>query len=277
MENIEKEQKEQKVINVVNVSAPEKSANEGGSNGIAKYMSPIKDFFGFIASTNAKSIIKFWFVTLLFITMFLAFKFAYNAINDEQFMSALAKKIESEKIADEENKLSIRTDKVTPQIQNKLKTLCYSINADRAFIFELHNGKINASGLPFRYADMSYEEVNEEKNVENCAMQFQDIPLTLYKYPHYLAQNGYIYGSLREIAVVDNGFARHIERVGGKYLGMIYLTSRGLPLGFLCVSFHDVPPVTEECIKNKLEQYGKVITPLLDLDVQLKSFKANED
>ena len=69
MKNIEKEQKEQKVINVVNVSAPEKSANEGGGRGIAKYMSPIKDFFGFIVNTNAKSIIKFWFVTLLFITM----------------------------------------------------------------------------------------------------------------------------------------------------------------------------------------------------------------
>lgn len=260
-----------KVVNVVNVTAP-KSGTEKGP-GVSKYLSPFKDFFGFVANTKTLSIIKFWLVVLLFLCMFLTFKFAYNAINNEQFMTALAEKMESNNMEQEENKLSIRTDKVTPQIQKKLETLCYSLNADRAFIFELHNGKINASGLPFRYADMSYEEVNEEKNVESCAMQFQDIPLTLYKYPHYLAEHGYIYGNLNEIAAVDNGFAKHIERVGGRYLGMIYLTSRGLPLGFLCVSFHDdAPPVSEAAIKDKLEQYGKVITPLLDLDVQLKEY-----
>ena len=268
MRKIDKDKKGQSIINV-NVSAPSKETSEKGP-GVSKYMSPFKDFFKFVTGTKIKSIIKFWVVILSFLLLFLSFKFAYNAINNEQFMYALAQNMESNNTENEETNLRIRTDKVTPQIQKKLESLCYTINADRVFIFELHNGKINASGLPFRYADMSYEEVNEEKNVERCAMQFQDIPLTLYKYPHYLAEHGYVYGSISDIAQIDNGFAKHIERIGGLYLGMIYLTSRGLPLGFLCVSFHSEPVVSKDVIKTKLEQYGKVITPLLDLDVQLK-------
>ena len=99
-------------------------------------------------------------------------------------MTALARKIEMSNTKNEEGAMSIREDKVTPTIQKELGILCYTLNADRAFMFELHNGKRNATGLPFRYADMSYEEVNEEKDIESVAMQFQDIPLTLYKYPH---------------------------------------------------------------------------------------------
>jgi hypothetical protein len=117
---------------------------------------------------------------------------------------------------------------------------------------------------------MSYEEPNEDKQVERVAMQFQDIPLTLYKYPHYLAQHKCLYGSVAEIAAIDDGFAEHIARVGGKYLGMIYLTNNGLPLGFLCVSFHEKPDVDEEIVKQKLEQYGKAIALLLDLNEQIK-------
>lgn len=264
MKNSEKELKEQNVVNV-NVSAPSKDGGERGP-GVNKYLAPVKDFFGFVVDAKAKSIIKFWLVILAFFILFLTFKFAYNAINNEQFMSALAQKMESSKMADEENKLAIRAEKVTPQIQHRLKILCYTLNADRAFLFELHNGKKNASGLPFRYADMSYEVVNDEKNISRVAMQFQNIPLTLYAYPHYLAEHRYLYGDLSEIAEVDMGFAKHIEKAGGKYLGMVYLTSRGLPLGFICVSFHEEPKSSPEMIKSKLEEYALIITPLLDLD-----------
>ena len=259
------QQMEQNVINV-NVSAPSKSENKGENKqvGIVK---DVINFFSNIPSMSAIKAIVFLFITCLLI---ISFKFAYNAVNNEDFIKAIAIKIENSKLEQEEIHLDIRTDKVTPKIQKELSMLCYSLNADRAYIFELHNGKKNASGLPFRYADMSYEEVNEEKNIESVAMQFQDIPLTLYKYPHYLAEHRYIYSNVKEFAEIDNGYAKHVERIGGKYLGMMYLTTRGLPLGFLCVSFHDKPTVSEDVIKNKIEQYGKIITPLLDLSVQLK-------
>lgn len=260
------EQTGKNVINV-NVSTPQKPGEGKGAN---KYVLAIKDTFGFITNTSVKSIFKVAITVTIFLLLFLSFKFAYNAVNSEEFITALAEKIEKNNLNMEEAKLGIRTDNVTPKIQKELEMLCYTLNADRAFIFELHNGKKNATGLPFRYADMSYEEPNEEKNVERVAMQFQDIPLTLYRYPHYLAEHKYIFGGINEISLIDNGFACHIEKIGGKFLGMLYLTSRGFPLGFLCVSFHESPQISEDIIKVRIEQYGKIITPLLDLTVQLK-------
>lgn len=261
------QQMEQNVINV-NVSAPGKG--EGDGKGVNKHVGALKDvvsFFSNISVIAAAKVIVFVFITLFLI---ISFRFAYNAVSNDDFITAIAMKIEDSKNEQEKIHLDIRTDKVTPKIQRELALLCYTLNADRAFIFELHNGKKNASGLPFRYADMSYEETNEEKNIESVAMQFQDIPLTLYKYPHYLAEHRYIYSSVHEFADIDNGFAKHVERVGGQYLGMMYLTTRGLPLGFLCISFHDKPAFSEDVIKSKIEQYGKIITPLLDLNSQLK-------
>lgn len=253
--------------NVINVNVqPGKGESKGN-----KYVLAAKDAGDFISKTSIRTIIKIGVVSTVFLLLFMSYKFLDRAINNEAFITALADRFEKDNIDQEELRLVIRTNKVTPKIQKELEKLCYLLNADRAFLFELHNGKKNASGLPFRYADMSYEEINEEKEAESVAMQFQDIPLTLYKYPHYLAEHKYIYGSVEEIALVDNGFAKHIERVGGKYLGMIYLTSRGLPLGFLCVSFHEEPTISDSVIKAKLEQYGKVITPLLDLNTQLKT------
>lgn len=249
---------------IVNVQS-EKS--EGKRN---KYQSIVKDTVDLVANASMKALFKIGVVATVFVVLYTSYKFVNAAINNDAFINAVAHSLEQDDISTEEQRLNIRTNEVTPKIQNELEKLCYSINADRAFLFELHNGKKNASGLPFRYADMSYEEVNDEKNGESVALQFQDIPLTLYKYPHYLAQHRYIYGSVDEIAEIDNGFAKHIERIGGKYLGMVYLTARGLPLGFLCVSFHAEPSVSSNVIRNKLEQYGKVITPLLDLNSQLK-------
>ena len=118
---------------------------------------------------------------------------------------------------------------------------------------------------------MSYEEVNEERTTDKCAMQFQNIPLTLYKYPHHLQKEKMIVGDIREISEIDNDFANHIKDVGGVYLGMIYINHNGLPIGFLCVSYHDMENVPSKAlIETKLKEYGKLIGNLLDLEAQTK-------
>ena len=147
--------------------------------------------------------------------------------------------------------------------------LCYTLDADRVFIFEMHNGKRNSSGLPFRYADMSYEEVNENKSVERIAKKYQNVPLTLYKFPHYVAEHSYVFGNLEEVTRVDAGFADEISDSGGEYLAVIYIISNGTPLGFLGVAFHEKPKFKEEYVKGLIESHVKVITPLLDLRMQI--------
>jgi hypothetical protein len=207
--------------NIINVNVPGPSSDK---KGVAKYIGPFKDAFNFLANASFYSIFKVSCVAVITVTFIIAASMSYKALTSDAFIDAIAQKVTKAQDDKENKNQDIRDDKVTPKIQKEIEVLCYSLDADRVFIFEMHNGKRNSTGLPFRYADMSYEEPNEEKNVERVAMQFQDIPLTLYKYPHYLAEHKYIFGGIDEISLIDNGFACHIEKIGGKFLGMLYLT-----------------------------------------------------
>lgn len=218
-----------------------------------------------IAHAEWKKIFKVYFVTFFFLITGIGLFFAYNIARDREILSRTAERVMRER--SEEN---LRDFYVTPKIQHELGKLVYTVNAERAFLFELHNGKKNTTGLPFRFADMTYEEVNEDRAQDKVAMKFQNIPLTLYKYPHYLQKEKLILGNIREIGEVDPDFANHIREVGGVYLGMIYINSNGAPLGFLCVSYHNMDNVPEKgVIENKLKEYAKTIGQLLDLQVQM--------
>ena len=227
-------------------------------------------FFKTVTETIANAawvrILKVYLVMFFFLATILGGFFAYNIANDKEAMHEAAMKM-----ARSEKEENIREVVVTPKIQHELSVLVYTLNADRAFIFELHNGKKNTSGLPFKYADMTYEVTNEEKKVDKVAIQFQDIPLTLYKYPHYLQTKKIIIGTTDEISGVDEDYANHIRAIGGKYLGMIYMSSGGTPIGFLCVSYHNLEDVpNKNALELKLKEYGKMFTQLLDLRVQME-------
>ena len=246
--------------------------NQSGKEKESKFSSivnTIKVVTNTIADAKIARIVKVYFVMFFFLATALGGFFAYNFINDKDAMhEASINLVRNQK---EEN---IRDFFVTPKIQHDLRLLTYTLNADRAFLFELHNGKRNTSGLPFRFADMTYEEVNEEKKVVKIAMQFQDIPLTLYKYPYYLQKQKIVIGTIDEIDKIDHEFAEHIKSAGGVYLGMIYISGDGIPLGFLCVSYHDINDVPDPSfIEKKLNEHDKALTQLLDLNVLMKNIK----
>ena len=248
--------------NDININLNQPSGEKASS--VVKAIKSVTD-----AVSNAKwtRIVKVYLVMFFFLATLLGGFFAYKFINDKEARhEASISLMRSQK---EEN---IRDFVVTPKIQHDLRLLTYTLNADRAFLFELHNGKKNTCGLPFKFADMSYEEVNEEKKVDKIAMQFQDIPLTLYKYPSYLQKQKMIIGTIDEIEKIDNEFANHIKNVGGVYLGMIYISSGGTPLGFLCVSYHKYEDVPDpSLIEKKLTEHDKTLTQLLDLDIVMKN------
>ena len=218
-----------------------------------------------VSEASVLKIIKVFFVTFFFLAAGLATFYTYSVVSDTELL-----RITTEKLSNSGEGENIRDFIVTPKIQHDLEILVYSLNADRAFIFELHNGKKNTSGLPFRFADMTYEVINEERNVDKVAMEFQNIPLTLYKYPHYLQKQKMMIGTLDEIEMVDEDFAQHIREIGGKYLGMIYLSSGGMPIAFLCVSYHGNTFPSREEISRKLTEHGNMITHLLDLRVHVE-------
>ena len=256
--------KGQDIINI-DVSDPNRSEYKG----LSKYLSIFKEAFSFVSGASKKALAKFFITVTTVIILAAGGKVLYTAAGSERVMEALSNWIEGKNAGTEEKGMEIRQDITTPAIQKELRVLCYTLNSDRIFLFELHNGKKSAGGLPFIYADMSYEEVNNEKCLEYAGTEFQNIPLTLYKYPHYLFHKKYEYATLEEISAIDVAFAKHIESIGGRYLATIYITINGKPLGFLCASFHNDPVLTEEVIKEKMENSARILKPLLDLETQL--------
>ena len=121
---------------------------------------------------------------------------------------------------------------------------------------------------------MTYEETNEDRNIDKVATRFQNIPLTLYRYPHYLQKKKFLIGTVDDIAKVDRDFANHIKECNGEYLAMIYLNDSGNPLGFLCVSFHSKDGIpSRDFIMQKMNEYAKSVTQLLDFDIQMNGNK----
>jgi len=240
--------------------------NQPGDDKVSSITKSIENVTETIANEKWTKIIKVYLVMFFFLATILGGLFVYKFASDEEAMHRAAMNITNSQ--KEEN---IRDFVVTPRIQHDLQLLTYTLNADRAFLFELHNGKKNTSGLPFRFADMTYEEVNEEKKVDKVAMLFQNIPLTLYKYPYYLKKQKIAIGTVNDINKIDHEFAEQIKNIGGVYLGMIYISNNGVPLGFLCVSYHDINDVPNPAlIEEKLKEHDKALTQLLDLKVVMK-------
>lgn len=219
-----------------------------------------------IANAKWTRIVKVYLVMFFFLATALGGLFIYNLETDKEVMHKTAMKMVQEKKEE-----SIRDYVVTPKVQKDIEILLYSLNADRVFLFELHNGKRNVSGLPFKYADMSYEVANRERGVDRVFAKYQDVPLTMYKFPEYLHRKKFMIGSVEEIEKVDYEFAKCIKEDGGEYLAMIYINgSDGQPLLFIGISFHKKEYVpSDEVIEEKLKSYGKSIGELIDLKVQM--------
>lgn len=217
--------------------------------------------------SNAKwtKILKVYFVMFFFLATSVAAFYAYNISKNEKFLNKSA-----ENVWNEREKEEVR-DNITPMIQRDIETILYSLNADRIFIFELHNGVTNPSGLPFAFANMNYEEVNRERNVDRVYEKYKDVPLTMYKFPEYLRKYKFFIGTPDEISDIDYDFARRLKSDGGNFVAMVYMSNGEIPLGFLGVSFHDTSRVPKhDLIENKVKSYGITIGELLDLKKQME-------
>ena len=155
-------------------------------NGVKKepvYLQPIKWVVNTISNAKWTKILKVYFVTFFFLATALTGFYVYNVVKSEKFVDKSTEKIleddHNKRMALEKKKEKIRTD-VTPIIQENIDRILYSLNADRVFIFECHNGVTNPSGLPFEFANMNYEVANRERGVDRVYKKYTDVPLYQY-------------------------------------------------------------------------------------------------
>ena len=246
------------------------TANGGKKEPV--YLQPIKWVVNTISNAKWTKILKVYFVTFFFLATALTGFYLYNVVKSEKFVDKSTEKIleddHNKRMALEKKKEKIRTD-VTPIIQESIDRILYSLNADRVFIFECHNGVTNPSGLPFEFANMNYEVANRERGVDRVYKKYTDVPLTMYTFPNYMRKNKFFIGTTDELSTIDYEFAKHMKEDGGVFTSFIYLSHGDGPLGFLGVSFHSMDRVpNKDKIQNKIEAYGLSIATLLDLKKQ---------
>ena len=230
----------------------------------------VKYVIGALGGINLLTVFR----TMLIVLNVLAIIFLYNVVTSQQ---SVEKIIDNIVVSDQEETVDMDIrDQVTPQISSNLKKLMYSLDSDRACVMELHNGKKNATSLPFKYFDMTYEEIHDERTVPYISQNFLSIMVSHYKLPYYLSDKQVFIGDTKALAEIDPRFAANMEKYDGKYIGIMLLRNNGQNIGFIAVSYDNEKYIkSEEEIKDKLQHYGRIIAPLLDLGTQKTIYKLN--
>lgn len=149
--------------------------------------------------------------------------------------------------------------KVEPQVKLYLKQLLLETNSDRAFVLEMHNGTNNPSGLPFQYAEMTYEEVTD--GTQHIDEDYRSLNLSRFDFPTYLHKKKIWIGSIEELALVDERLAQRLKNNDVTYAGFVLLRDDESELGFLGVT----------CLKGHEHNENDIIESLVDKSQQISS------
>ena len=265
--------KEKELNQTININVPKSSheEDEGKLGKVNAFVKTIKKVVKEVANASFLKIIKFFIAFILFIFCTGTAFFCYNVSKDQKALNKVLNELFVSQKEDEEN-MKIR-EKLTPTINYELKKILYSVHASRVAIFELHNGKENVTNLPFRFADMTYEVVNDDdKEIRFVSDKFQNIPLTHYSLPYLIEDKFVRLGDVEEARRDDPRFAQLMFDAGGSYYGAVMLRSNGVDIGFLAIFFDKgTKPLDGKKEGEKvLREASKTISPLLDLSVQRK-------
>lgn len=152
--------------------------------------------------------------------------------------------------------------KNTEKIQRALTHLLYDVDADRASILEMHNGKENPSALPFVYCDMTYEETKDR--VPFIADEYEQLNMGKYPFFTHLINERVVFYSIDEVYEHDKKFHNKLELNDTKYIAMLVIKNE-LDVGFLVVSWLREPTIDKHQLLVKLNDCAQQLGVLLDL------------
>lgn len=170
----------------------------------------------------------------------------------------------SERIAMEQHQELIdKRVENTPMINSNLELMAKTLDVDRTFIIEFHNGNNNLAALPFWWGDMTYEYSN--KGCFGIRDNWMNISLTRYPFVNHLAECTYWCGNIDEISKVDEGFAKKLNADDADYVAFILLyNSDGKPLGVLgAANMTTDTNVKKDDVIKTLLRFSQLVNPLL--------------
>ena len=151
-----------------------------------------------------------------------------------------------------------------PQIRSLLSDFRSSINADRAYILEAHNGGSNLNNLPFLYADLTYMDPRNKYDI--IESEYKNFRLSRYPWVSYVIEHGYWYGPIEDCMESDPELYYRLKNEEVAYMGMYVMYGKnGLPTACLGVIFkekEDIPSVRE--VIKSMQVYSNQINVLLN-------------
>lgn len=161
---------------------------------------------------------------------------------------------------------------INPKVIKTMTKLLYKMEADRVSILEMHNGKENPTALAFTYCDMTYEETMDR--IPYISEEYVDLNMSKFTFPSYLYDHRYFIGSVEEIYSIDKKLAMRLDANNIKYCGIILIRTN-IDIGFLMLSYLDIPNKSNDLILAELSYYVQEIGTYLDYakQVELKNNK----
>ena len=133
--------------------------------------------------------------------------------------------------------LTMKRLEVNHLIDNTLKDLIIKLDADRAAILEMHNGTNNFSGLPFVYADMSYEQISNR--IGYATDEFKNLNLAKLSFCSVHWKDKTWIGTVDEVEKDDPYFAAKLRYVEVNFGSFVILEGLYGPLGILSLFWKD--------------------------------------
>lgn len=140
-----------------------------------------------------------------------------------------------------------------PHIRVLLADFRTSVNADRAYILEAHNGGTNLNNLPFLYADLTY--MDPRNKYDYIESEYKNFRLSRYPWASYVIEHGYWFGPIEDCMESDPELYYRLKNEDVAYMGMFVMHGKnGLPTACLGVIFKTnedgITPTTRDVIKQ---------------------------
>ena len=171
------------------------------------------------------------FVAFAIVVLFLAKNFAesYSFERQKEAITEVMEQNNQQLFIEHNEQMQIRRD-IKPLVSDLLKNTLNEMDADRAFIFELHNGSNNTAGLPFIHCTMTYEET--ARNIEPIDEDYQNLSLTRFSFPEYLHKHDLWFGTIDEFEAIDKKIASRMRQNGATYLVITTIRSENSEIGY---------------------------------------------
>lgn len=143
---------------------------------------------------------------------------------------------------------------ISPKIQAEIERILLRTNATRATILECHNSNINGVGIPFYYADVTYECV---RGVPFVAEYYRDFSISRYTLLPYVYKNHYFAGNIEQVKKIDERLAIEMPLNSSQYIIIYSLPNK---CGFLAITYNNPDNVNLDRDRREIELiFNKIV------------------